>query len=93
MTLSLALASETSKPTSCDILPPTRPHLLQQGHPSNNATPCEPMRAIFIQTTTVLFILLVFPIQICLPLFCLIIFHSYCLETCLCSVAAVIDSF
>jgi hypothetical protein len=34
MTLGLAQASETSKPTPSDTLPPTRPHPLQQGHTS-----------------------------------------------------------
>ena len=31
-TLGLAWAFETSNPTPSDILPPIRPHLLQQGH-------------------------------------------------------------
>jgi hypothetical protein len=37
-TLDLAWASETSKPTLSDTLPPTRPHLLIL---SNSATPSE----------------------------------------------------
>jgi hypothetical protein len=57
-TLGLAWALETPKPPISDTLPPTRPHLLQQGYNynliihSNSATPYEPVEAIFIQTTT-----------------------------------------
>lgn len=37
--LVLCWASETSKVTSSDTLPPTRPFLLQQSHSSNKVTP------------------------------------------------------
>lgn len=47
-----AWASETSKFNPCDTLPPTRPHLLQQGQPFFQiAIPYGPMEAIFIQTS------------------------------------------
>jgi hypothetical protein len=58
------LFGDTLPPTRPHLLqqshtPPARPHLLQQGHtssskatPPNSATPYEPIRTTFIQTTT-----------------------------------------
>jgi hypothetical protein len=67
VTLGPAWTSETSKPIPRDILPPTRPHLLQQdhtyskrphplqqGHTPDIATLSESMGVIFIQTSTVI---------------------------------------
>ena len=59
-TLTMAQASETSKPALSDTLAPTMPHLLISLILSNSVTPWwlgtqiyETVRAIFIQTTTV----------------------------------------
>jgi hypothetical protein len=52
VTLGLARGSESSKPAPSDTLPTTRPHLLHQGHTSNNATPYESIGAAVIQTST-----------------------------------------
>jgi hypothetical protein len=58
--LGLAWAFETSKPTARELLPPSRPHLLHQGHTSSikATTPpirlyllCAHMEVIFIQTS------------------------------------------